>query len=167
MSAPPYMKLYVADYLGDTHHLGALEHGAYLLLLMGMWRAGGSLPAADANLCKLARCTPAEWEAIKADVLAFFKRSRGRLTFSDRSARQIEQGPDRRPYNPLWIAIRAAVFERDGYACVYCGSMEGPLEADHIVPVARGGDDRLENLACACMSCNRSKGAKLLSEWVR
>lgn len=80
MSAPPYMKLYVADYLGDTHHLGALEHGAYLLLLMGMWRAGGSLPAADANLAKLARCTPAEWEAIKADVLAFFKRSRGRLT---------------------------------------------------------------------------------------
>lgn len=80
MSAPPYMKLYVADYLGDTHHLGALEHGAYLLLLMGMWRAGGSLPAADANLAKLARCTASEWDAIKGDVLAFFKRSRGRLT---------------------------------------------------------------------------------------
>lgn len=79
MSAPPYMKLYVADYLGDTHHLGALEHGAYLLLLMAMWRAGGSLPAMDANLAKLARCTPDQWSEIRDSVLPFFKRSRGRL----------------------------------------------------------------------------------------
>lgn len=80
MSAPPYMKLYVADYLGDTHHLSAIEHGAYVLLLMGMWRAGGTLPAADANLSRLARCTPAEWETVKAAILPFFKRSRGKLT---------------------------------------------------------------------------------------
>lgn len=80
MSAPPYMKLYVADYLGDTHHLSAIEHGAYMLLLMGMWRAGGTLPAADANLSRLARCTPPEWEAVKAAILPFFKRSRGKLT---------------------------------------------------------------------------------------
>lgn len=80
MSAPPYMKLYVADYLGDTHHLGALEHGAYLLLLMAMWRAGGSLPAADSNLSRLARCTTDQWADIRDVVLAYFKRSRGRLT---------------------------------------------------------------------------------------
>lgn len=80
MSAPPYMKLYVADYLGDTHHLGALEHGAYLLLLMAMWRAGGSLPAIDANLAKMARCTTDQWAEIRDAVLPFFKRARGRLT---------------------------------------------------------------------------------------
>lgn len=80
MSAPPYMKLYVADYLGDTHHLSATEHGAYLLLLMAMWRAGGSLPATDANLAKLARCTPDEWATIRDAVLPFFRRARGRLT---------------------------------------------------------------------------------------
>jgi len=74
------MKLYVADYLGDTHHLGAMEHGAYLLLLMAMWRAGGSLPAIDANLARLARCTPDQWAEIRDVVLPFFKRSRGRLT---------------------------------------------------------------------------------------
>lgn len=80
MAAPPYMKLYVGDYLGDTHHLGALEHGAYLLLLMAMWRAGGTLPANDASLAKLARCTPAEWDRIRDNVIAFFRRSRGKLT---------------------------------------------------------------------------------------
>lgn len=86
MSAPPYMKLYVADYLGDTHHLGALEHGAYLLLLMAMWRAGGSLPAADANLAKLARCSPDQWAEIRGAVLPYFKRSRARLTHKRLSA---------------------------------------------------------------------------------
>ncbi len=80
MSAPPYMKLYIGDYLGDTTHLGALEHGAYLLLLMAMWRAGGSLPTADANLAKLARCSAEEWAAIREVVLPFFKRSRSRLS---------------------------------------------------------------------------------------
>lgn len=80
MSAPPYMKLYVGDYLGDTHHLGALEHGAYLLLLMAMWRAGGSLPAADPNLARMARCTPDQWAEVREVVLPYFKRSRGRLT---------------------------------------------------------------------------------------
>lgn len=80
MSAPPYMKLYVGDYLGDTHHLGVLEHGAYLLLLMAMWRAGGSLPAADANLAKLARCTPEQWAEVRNVVLPYFQRSRSRLT---------------------------------------------------------------------------------------
>lgn len=80
MSAPPYMKLYVADYLGDTHHLNVVEHGAYMLLLMGMWRAGGTLPTADDNLARLARCTPDQWAEIKATVLAFFKVSRGKLT---------------------------------------------------------------------------------------
>jgi uncharacterized protein YdaU (DUF1376 family) len=80
MSAPPYMKLYVADYLGDTHHLNVVEHGAYMLLLMGMWRAGGTLTAADANLARLARCTPDQWAEIKPTVLAYFKVSRGKLT---------------------------------------------------------------------------------------
>jgi uncharacterized protein YdaU (DUF1376 family) len=80
MSAPPYMKLYVGDYLADTTHLTTLEHGAYALLLMAMWRSGGSLPAADDNLARLARCSPAEWASMKTTILAFFLRSRSRLT---------------------------------------------------------------------------------------
>lgn len=78
--SPPYMKLFIGDYLADTTHLTTAEHGAYLLLLMAMWRAGGKLPADDGRLAKLTLCTAKEWAAIKPAILAFFKVSRGRLT---------------------------------------------------------------------------------------
>lgn len=72
MSAPPYMKLYIGDYLGDTHHLSRGEHGAYLLLLMSLWRAGGRLPNDPERLARLAKCTPDEWVEIGPVVLEFF-----------------------------------------------------------------------------------------------
>lgn len=64
-----------------------------------------------------------------------------------------------------WAALRAAAFSRDQYRCRYCGVNGVRLEADHILPVARGGASVLENLATACKPCNRSKGAKTLDEW--
>lgn len=72
MSAPPYMPLYVADYLGDTRHLSTEQHGAYLLLLMAMWRAGGRLPNERAKLARMAGLSPAKWAKMEAEILAFF-----------------------------------------------------------------------------------------------
>lgn len=79
MSAP-YIPLYVADYLSDTTHLSRSEHGAYLLLLMAMWRAGGKLPADDRKLAKLTLSTPEEWAEMRETILEFFKRRGGTLT---------------------------------------------------------------------------------------
>lgn len=67
--------------------------------------------------------------------------------------------------SPLSEATRKAVLMRDGYACRYCGSMGGPFDIDHVHPVSLGGSDDMTNLAASCASCNRSKGAKPLSEW--
>jgi uncharacterized protein YdaU (DUF1376 family) len=72
MSAP-FMQLYVADYLGDTRHLTTEQHGAYLLLLMAMWRADGRLPNDPRKLARIAGCTGARWNKIGPDVLDLFQ----------------------------------------------------------------------------------------------
>lgn len=70
-----------------------------------------------------------------------------------------------RPTPPEWQVIRKRIFQRDDYTCAYCGERGGKLQCDHIVPVAKGGSHDDANLATACEPCNRSKGAKLVSEW--
>jgi uncharacterized protein YdaU (DUF1376 family) len=72
MSAP-FMQLYVGDYLRDTRHLTAEQHGAYLLLLMAAWNAGGRLPNDPRKLARLAASTPSRWAKISADLLEFFE----------------------------------------------------------------------------------------------
>lgn len=64
-----------------------------------------------------------------------------------------------------WQQMRLKVFARDAHACQYCGSTDVSLDCDHVVPLSRGGITHLDNLVSSCFRCNRSKGAKLLSEW--
>ncbi|NLA24045.1 MAG: HNH endonuclease [Bacteroidales bacterium] len=54
---------------------------------------------------------------------------------------------------------------KTGSVCNYCGSSEN-LSLDHIFPQKYGGKDNAENLIFACRSCNSSKGAKDLMEWM-
>ena len=65
-------------------------------------------------------------------------------------------------------STRWNVFYRDGFACRYCGAQAGEegveIVLDHVLSVADGGDDRIDNLATACKRCNGGKGAKSLRD---
>lgn len=66
----------------------------------------------------------------------------------------------------LSASIRWSVFARDGFTCRYCGKQAGQdgvdLACDHVISVADGGDNRIDNLVTACRTCNAGKGAKSL-----
>lgn len=70
--SPPWMPLYVADYLADTTRLSTVEHGAYMLLIMDYWRNGG-LPADEAKLARIVRMTTAEWLTIRDSIAELFQ----------------------------------------------------------------------------------------------
>ncbi len=59
---------------------------------------------------------------------------------------------------------RRALFARDGWRCVYCGTASGRLTLDHVVPRSRGGDSVWENVVTSCAPCNLRKGNRLPHE---
>lgn len=60
---------------------------------------------------------------------------------------------------------RFEVFKRDGFKCQYCGAHPPGvlLHVDHIVAVAAGGENGIDNLVTACEPCNLGKGARALT----
>ncbi|EGR7634325.1 DUF1376 domain-containing protein, partial [Salmonella enterica] len=70
MAALPYMQLYIADYLADTMHLSAEEHGAYLLLMFNYWQTGRAIP--KNRLAKIARISSERWGAVEESLREFF-----------------------------------------------------------------------------------------------
>lgn len=67
MSGTPIMPLWVGDFLADTLDLSAKEVGAYMLILMTMWKHGGRISADSKKLKRVARAGrdwPAVWDAI-------------------------------------------------------------------------------------------------------
>ena len=65
--------------------------------------------------------------------------------------------------------LRAAVFQRDGRKCVYCGKgdKQVKMELDHVVPKASSGADRYDNLVVACHDCNQQKANQPLETFLK
>lgn len=86
MAEFPALQLWTDAYLGDTTHLTTLEHGAYLLLLIAMWRTKEKrLINNDERLARYAKLTNGQWQRIKPTIMEFFRcdgewLTQGRLT---------------------------------------------------------------------------------------
>ncbi len=67
----------------------------------------------------------------------------------------------------LWgYEVREYLLEKWQRSCAYCGARDRPLQVEHIQPRARGGTDRISNLALACSRCNTAKGTQEISAFL-
>lgn len=74
-----------------------------------------------------------------------------------RAAEEAIDGPRR---ERLPDDVRLFVWERDGGRCVRC-ERDDDLQFDHVIPVARGGGNAVENIQILCGACNRAKADRL------
>jgi len=82
------MPLWVSDFVGDTMDLSAKEVGAYMLLLMALWRRNGKLPFDEKTLRTITR-TGRDWPAIWMKIERFFCINDGELT-NERLAQELQ-----------------------------------------------------------------------------
>lgn len=80
MSKQDVFPLSVSSYVADTQHLGLEQHGAYLLILMAMWRAGGELPNDEKMLANICRLTVSKWRKIAGPVMALLTIEGAKIT---------------------------------------------------------------------------------------
>ncbi len=84
---------------------------------------------------------------------------------NSRYKRAPKISPELRRWLDYRQRLRFEVFQRDGFACRYCGrtvSDGAKLTVDHIIPKSKGGEYVAENLITACHKCNHGKGDILL-----
>ncbi len=80
MAEFPALPLWTDAYLADTRHLSTTEHGAYLLLLMAMWRNGGILQDDEVKIRKITGLTKAQWARSKPAIYEFLMVENGQLS---------------------------------------------------------------------------------------
>jgi 5-methylcytosine-specific restriction endonuclease McrA len=134
----------------------------------------GVLPEANVVAVKL-RMPPAKVRAVVAELQAAGliddiggvlqpHNWNGRQYKSDSSGDRVKRYRDRRraaglPALADYTKFRADITERDGERCVYCDATTS-LVVDHMVPIALGGTDAIDNLALACKPCNSGKAGR-------
>jgi hypothetical protein len=73
------------------------------------------------------------------------------------------------PRHGVGAHLRAALVERDGDACFFCGMImpREDMTIEHLVAKNKGGPDHTDNLVLAHEKCNQSAGAAPLIDKIR
>lgn len=125
-----------------------------LFYLAGREGPGGLYPAAEVD-----REFGREAAQVTTQLLDFGLWTDAALGFFVAPYNGCRVVPERRL--PIPPEVRFAVYSRDGWRCVFCGSRKR-LTLDHVYPWSLGGPDTEDNLQTLCRSCNSRKGARIL-----
>ena len=106
-------------------------------------------------------------EVALAEMIDLHRNEVGRMYHLVRTGQwthPVKRGPERYPRSGVTTSVRFAVFDRDGFRCTYCGAtpQTARLVVDHVLPVAAGGTDEMDNLTTACQPCNAGKARRQL-----
>lgn len=167
-----------------THHgmwsdpklaLVARRAGSNLPMAIAVWtalldcasqaRRRGDIDGFDAEAVAFALGAEAEEvEALLSAMQAKGMVEEGQIVRWEESQRSGDFGYERAQAR---ARFSGDIFARDEFCCVYCGAGVDSVELtiDHVVPLSRGGANDPENLATACRSSNRAKGARTPEEW--
>lgn len=94
------------------------------------------------------------------DALFWLQQAATRRSIDVPKDSAVNTSPGRKP-TPR--SVIRAVWDRDGWECRHCGSHR-QLTIDHIVPVAKGGPNTIDNLQTLCAPCNGRKSDTMPAE---
>ena len=63
--------------------------------------------------------------------------------------------------------IRNYLLEKHSRKCFYCDKEVSTFEVEHMIPKARGGSNRIDNLTLSCHKCNQKKGTLTADEFIK
>ena len=63
--------------------------------------------------------------------------------------------------------IRNYLLEKHSRKCFYCDKEVSTFEVEHMIPKAKGGSNRIDNLTLSCHSCNQKKGTLTAEEFIK
>lgn len=155
MSSTPFMQLYVGDYLADTLDLTTEQHGAYLLLLMTMWRHDAKLPNDPSKLSRIARVSARRWHMVWSQIGHFFyvdgdSIRNSRLDREHQKASSISEK-------------RSASGAAGGRAKALKDNNAGLANATDLLQHSQKSDTR--EVKEEAKASSKSKGSRLNSEW--
>jgi 5-methylcytosine-specific restriction endonuclease McrA len=102
----------------------------------------------------------ARWSPLDSIAVERVKFDMQKITNPEISGVEYQQG------ELQGFEVREYLLEKFDRTCVYCGTKNTPLQIEHIHPRAKGGSNKVSNLALACQPCNQKKGSQLIEKFL-
>lgn len=115
-------------------------------------------------------------EVDRRAAMKYHYTERGQEVYKNAQKRYKESDKGKATLRAAWIRRRARSAESEGsftgkqwrdlckkynHRCACCGA-KAPLEADHVIPLSKGGSSYISNIQPLCRSCNASKNDKVI-----